>query len=167
MEEVTKQAEKLQDETDSQSISEDLQEGVLSSAETSLKILEMGNFELHEVRKRTATFQCTRCLTHIEEGFQFCHKCGAGIKVDESAMEKLRRKMNLLVHVTSPRRKVEAKEQENNRWQQHHGEAKDTKRIVVQDGDYSSILEHCRQIHLTRHFSHAHCTRLIMCILTS
>ena len=47
MDEVTKHAEKLQDETNSKSISEDLQEGVLSSAETSLKIWEMGNFELH------------------------------------------------------------------------------------------------------------------------
>ena len=27
--------------------------------------------------------------------------------------------------------------------------------------------EVCRQIHLTRNFSHAHCTRLIMCILTA
>ena len=26
---------------------------------------------------------------------------------------------------------------------------------------------YCRQIHLTRHFSQAHCTRLIMCILTA
>ena len=25
----------------------------------------------------------------------------------------------------------------------------------------------CRQIHLTRHFSHAHCTRLMMCNHTS
>ena len=25
----------------------------------------------------------------------------------------------------------------------------------------------CRQIHITRHFSHAHCTRLIMCTLTA
>ena len=51
MEEVTKQAEKLQHETNSKSISEDLQEGVLSSTETSLNILES--------------------LTNVEEGFQF------------------------------------------------------------------------------------------------
>ena len=62
---------------------------------------------------------------------------------------------------------VEAKETGEQSWQQHHGEAKDAKRISVQDGDYSSMLEHCGQIHFERHFSHAHCTRLFVCLLTS
>ena len=46
MEQVKKQVEKLQDETISQSIKKDLQEGVLLSTETSLKVKDMDNIEL-------------------------------------------------------------------------------------------------------------------------
>ena len=43
MEQVKKHVEKLQDEPKSKSIKKDLQEGVLLSTETSLKIKDMGN----------------------------------------------------------------------------------------------------------------------------
>ena len=51
MEEITKQVEKRQDETTSQSINKDLQEGVLLTTETSLEVKNMGDIALHEVRK--------------------------------------------------------------------------------------------------------------------
>ena len=79
-EEILNDAE-LRDESKSESMHEDLQKRNLLSEETILRIQQIRNVEIHELRLRKATTQCPLCSENVLEGVRFC-KCGAGLQLD-------------------------------------------------------------------------------------
>ena len=139
MDEVKKQLEKLQDESKSKSTHKDLQKGNLLSEETSLKISEMANIELHEVRQRTATSQCPQCLSHMEDGFQFCKVCKWMIQPFQEFKRDF--KNYLATRTVFLLNRAEARKHGNKPWQIYHSKAKDAMRHIVKDGLFTSILE--------------------------
>ena len=93
---ICDKVEKLKDESKSKSMQENWQRGNLLSEETNLKIHQMGNAEIHELRKRKATTQCPLCSGHVLEGLRFC-KCGAGLQLDQVTIQKIKQKFLLLL----------------------------------------------------------------------
>ena len=106
------------------------------------KFYKWANVEFHEVRQRTATMQCPQCSSYLEEGFPFC-KCGAGLKMDESTISRIRKRFqdvlgsSYFVLVTGNRGKKHGNEQ----YQVDHAKAQDTLRNVLKDRKYESILK--------------------------
>ena len=59
--------------------------------------MKYDNLMKYDNEQRHPSVRSPQCLTHTEEGFQFCHKCGAGIQMDDSAMSRLQKKLQELL----------------------------------------------------------------------
>ena len=77
---------------------EDLKKGNHISQGTSLKIRQMGNAEIHELRLRKATSQCPLRSGHVLEGLRFC-KSGSCLQLDLGIREKIQRKILLIAWI--------------------------------------------------------------------
>ena len=63
-------------------LKEDPHEGNILSETAVKQIHDTGNYELHEVRKRTEKVQCQRCHACVEAGFKVC-QCGGQLNMSE------------------------------------------------------------------------------------
>ena len=121
---------------------EDLQKRILLSEETSLRIQQMGNVEIHELRLRKATTQCPLCSDYVPEGVRFC-KCGAGLQLVQATVLKINLKFS-----SSPGsyyvlvfNKTRGKKHGGKQYQVDHHRAKDTLRRIRQSTNFVSILD--------------------------
>ena len=86
--------------------------------------------------------QCPQCSTFLEEGFQFC-KCGAGLKMDESTISRIRKRFQDVLDSSYyvPAKRNRGKKHGNEQYQVDHAKAQDTLRNVLKDRKYESILK--------------------------